>query len=98
MDFGFDIAMPNDHEKLTFDASFYFMIVTVTTVGYGDIKPASDWARMIISFFIILMIVIITKQTSELYDLMKVIISNFLKFGYSLIVHFTLQKSLSRGA
>ncbi len=64
--------MPNEDEKLTFDASFYFMIVTVTTVGYGDIKPASDSARMIISLFIILLIIILTKQTSELYDLMKV--------------------------
>jgi len=73
MNFGFDIAMPNEGEKLTFDASFYFMIVTVTTVGYGDIKPDSDSARMIICFFIILMIVILTKQTSELYDLMKVL-------------------------
>lgn len=64
--------MPDDNEKLTFDASFYFMIVTVTTVGYGDIKPASDSARMIISLFIILMIILLTKQTSDLYNLMKV--------------------------
>ena len=68
--------MPTDNEKLTFDASFYFMIVTVTTVGYGDIKPDSDLARMIIALFIILMIIIITKQTSELYDLMRVYINN----------------------
>ena len=64
--------MPDTKEKLTFDSAFYFMIVTVTTVGYGDIKPASDSARMIISLFIILLIIILTKQTSELYDLMKV--------------------------
>lgn len=72
LDFGFKVAMPEDSEKLTFDASLYFMIVTVTTVGYGDIKPASDSARMIISLFIILTIIILTKQTSDLYNLMKV--------------------------
>ena len=82
--------MPDDKEQLTFDASFYFMIVTVTTVGYGDIKPASDSARMIISLFIILMIIIITKQTSDLYELMKVIILLNRKIKIILIVYFTI--------
>ena len=47
MDIGFKISMPSN-DKLTFDAAFYFIVVTVCTVGYGDIKPESDLARIII--------------------------------------------------
>jgi voltage-gated potassium channel Kch len=72
---GFKVSMPLNEEgieeKLTFDAAFYFMIVTVTTVGYGDIKPETDLARGIIAIFIILMIIIVSKQTSDLNELMK---------------------------
>ena len=67
----FKMAMPIKDEKLTFDAAFYFMVVTVCTVGYGDIKPDTDLARITIGFFIILMIVLVSKQTSELNELMK---------------------------
>ena len=77
----FKLSMPLDEkgveEKLTFDSAFYFMVVTVTTVGYGDIKPNTDWARGIIAIFIILMIIVVSKQTSDLNELMKVRFLNF---------------------
>ena len=31
---------------------FYFTMVTITTVGYGDIVPVSDRARLIDAFFV----------------------------------------------
>ena len=31
---------------------FYFTMVTITTVGYGDIVPVSDQARLIDAFFV----------------------------------------------
>lgn len=72
----FQLSMPLDEndveEKLTFESAFYFMVVTVTTVGYGDIKPKTDLARGIIAIFIILMIIVVSKQTSDLNELMKV--------------------------
>lgn len=72
----FEVSMPADEngfeEELSFDAAFYFMVVTVTTVGYGDIKPKTDLARGIIAIFIILMIIVVSKQTSDLNELMKV--------------------------
>lgn len=71
MDIGFTITLPIDGEVLTFDSAFYFMIVTVCTVGYGDISPSSDFARIVIGIFIILIIVLVSKQTSELNELMK---------------------------
>jgi hypothetical protein len=61
LDINFVISMPSEGEELTFDAAFYFMVVTVCTVGYGDIKPGSDLARCIIGIFIILIIVMISK-------------------------------------
>ena len=64
--------MPNAGERLSFDSAFYFMIITVCTVGYGDIKAGSNLARVIIGIFIIMIIVLVSKQTSELNELMKV--------------------------
>ena len=61
MDIGFDIALPSEDEVLTFDSAFYFMIVTVCTVGYGEITPDSDSARIVIAIFIILIIVLVSK-------------------------------------
>ena len=72
MDIGFTMSVPERKKnEMTFDEAFYFMVITTVTVGYGDILPATDEARIIISFFIILMIVIVSKQTSELNELMK---------------------------
>jgi len=70
LDIGFVIAMPTG-EPLRFDSAFYFMIITVCTVGYGDLHASSELAMVIISIFIILIIVLVSKQTSELNELMK---------------------------
>jgi hypothetical protein len=40
-------------------------------VGYGDIRAGSDLARVVIALFIIIIIVLVSKQTSELNELMK---------------------------
>lgn len=62
--------MPED-QSLTYDAAFYYMVVTVTTVGYGDITPDSDFARIFIGLFILVILVLISQQTSELNELIK---------------------------
>ena len=41
-------------ENWTWIQSFYFTIVTLTTVGYGDLHPTSDESRLFASFFILL--------------------------------------------
>jgi len=32
----------------TFDAALYYVIITITTVGYGDMSPKTTIARIII--------------------------------------------------
>ena len=36
--------------------SFYFSVVTLTTVGYGDLVPTSDISRLVTSIYILLSI------------------------------------------
>jgi len=36
--------------------AFYFSVVTITTVGYGDMVPTHDASKLITSVFILLMI------------------------------------------
>ena len=38
---------------LTYFTSFYYMVVTMSTVGYGDISTQTDLGRVFIIFFII---------------------------------------------
>lgn len=40
-------------EDWTWAQSFYFTIVTITTVGYGDLTPTTDASRLVTALFII---------------------------------------------
>jgi voltage-gated potassium channel Kch len=46
-------------EKLSFIDSFYFSVVTLGTVGYGDIVPHTDLGKLFTSFYILVGIGII---------------------------------------
>ncbi len=41
-------------EKWSWISSFYFSVVTLTTVGYGDLTPSRDGTRLFTAIFIIL--------------------------------------------
>ena len=40
-------------EKLTLSDAFYFSIVTISTVGYGDIHPATKAGKFLVMILII---------------------------------------------
>ena len=47
----------------------YFIIVSLTTVGYGDIMPISVLSKFTMVFFVILILAVIPSQTDELISL-----------------------------
>lgn len=60
--FGFFILEVNAFayiEKLTLIDAVYFTIVTLGTVGYGDIHPTSTLGRIFASLFIVVNILIL---------------------------------------
>lgn len=45
---------------------FYFVLTTFTTIGYGDITPKSNRARIITIFIILLIMIVILKAFDSL--------------------------------
>lgn len=48
----------------------YFTVVTLATVGYGDITPLSEEGRICVIILIIIVLIVIPKETNELIRLM----------------------------
>lgn len=46
-------------EKLTWIDAFYFSVTTLTTVGYGDLAPKTDFGKVFTSIYILVGIGII---------------------------------------
>lgn len=53
--------------EISFADSLYFSIVTLSTVGYGDITPASDAVRVISSFQIVCGVLLLLFGFNELF-------------------------------
>jgi hypothetical protein len=52
--------------QMTFFNSFYFLIVTVGTLGFGDLHPTTELSRFVVMLIIILSLVIIPIQVEKL--------------------------------
>lgn len=53
-------------QSLSFLDAMYFIIVTITTVGFGDIAPQSDYGRVTIMVMITASMILIPTQVSKL--------------------------------
>ena len=57
--------------KLHFHDCVYFIIVTTSTVGFGDISPSTQLGRMVVSFIIGIGLVIIPMSVRNILDLIS---------------------------
>ena len=60
------IESPINNNLRTFGDSFYFTVVALTTVGFGDIIPLSGWGKAVTVLMIISGIVLIPWQASQI--------------------------------
>ena len=58
-------------ETLAFHDYWYFILVSISTVGYGDISPESTFAKLYISGLVLLFLYYIPKSTNKLIRLMS---------------------------
>ncbi|MFK7918584.1 MAG: potassium channel family protein [Ilumatobacter sp.] len=67
-------------ENLSWLDSFYFTIVTLTTVGYGDISPTTAAGKVFTSLYLLigigLLVAFATKITSRMVDARKEIVED----------------------
>eukprot|EP01022_Parablepharisma_sp_SALTPOND_P016481 TRINITY_DN2420_c0_g1_i1.p1 TRINITY_DN2420_c0_g1~~TRINITY_DN2420_c0_g1_i1.p1 ORF type:complete len:1016 (+),score=87.41 TRINITY_DN2420_c0_g1_i1:1170-4217(+) len=57
--------------QLPFHHTVYFAVVTIATVGYGDIVPTTEAGKILVVALIIVTFVLVPKQTNDLYNLMN---------------------------
>eukprot|EP01129_Flabellula_baltica_P009824 TRINITY_DN4086_c0_g1_i5.p1 TRINITY_DN4086_c0_g1~~TRINITY_DN4086_c0_g1_i5.p1 ORF type:complete len:599 (+),score=108.64 TRINITY_DN4086_c0_g1_i5:150-1946(+) len=60
-----------DNPDITLDNSFYFVLVTLSTVGYGDITPTTFVGRMVVIVLILTAVIVFPLQISRLVERMN---------------------------
>ena len=53
-------------QNLPFHEGLYFMFVTITTVGYGDIKPVTVGGQIFVVLFMSVSLIVVPRQLSKL--------------------------------
>lgn len=61
-------ALEDEVQPFAFHTWMYYICVTITTVGYGDIAPKSELGRVFAMFMIAFAIISVPKMTSEIIE------------------------------
>lgn len=59
--------------SISFHESLYFVLVTVSTVGYGDVVPHTTATKILVMALIVAIFTIVPHQVSKLNELSKVV-------------------------
>ncbi len=65
---GFGTVVYHFLEGWSWVDSFYFSIITLTTIGYGDFSPATDEGKLFTVFYILMGIGIILSFVNTIYN------------------------------
>ena len=60
-----------DSQNLRLFDTLWFVLVSVSTVGYGDISPVHFSGKLFVMLFIVLGFVVILPQVEELYEALQ---------------------------
>ena len=66
--FKFSDASVSGDNHITFDEALYFVVVTFTTVGYGDMLPTAHGSRAMMVVFIMVAFTIIPSRVADLAE------------------------------
>ncbi|CAO3675660.1 unnamed protein product [Rhizopus microsporus] len=59
------------HESYTILDSLYVVMVTLSTVGYGDITPDNQWSRVVMMLLIVIALVVLPGLISDVCDTLQ---------------------------
>lgn len=60
-----------NEDRLSFHIGIYSIVCTLSTLGYGDVNANTDAGKVLIMFLILITIILIPNQTSELLRLIS---------------------------
>lgn len=68
-----DLSVTTDMGDLSFVQMSYWIMTTISTVGYGDFSPTTVFCRIVVSIFIVVGVVFFSIESSKLTELQSLL-------------------------